>query len=327
MFGTRIGVTADGKFFIDSMPLEKKKRENKGASILARLSDFTALDVETTGLSPEYDSIIEIAAVKYRNNLPVDRFSQLIYPGCSLDEFITGLTGITDDMLSGMPPIDEVLPTFMNFIGNDIVIGHNAHFDINFIYDNCVNSSLPAFENDFIDTMRIAKRLYKGWESYKLDDLIENLGLETRGIHRALNDAELTAKAYVAMCANPNFEAAIAPPGKKAKDFTAEEGRAEEDNPLFGKICVFTGALQRFNRAEAMQIVTNIGGICADGVTRKTNFLILGNSDYLASSEGEKSSKQKKAEKLKLSGIDIEIIPENVFYDMLESYFDSQNNQ
>lgn len=84
MFGTRIGVTADGKFFIDSMPLEKKKRENKGASILARLSDFTALDVETTGLSPEYDSIIEIAAVKYRNNLPVDRFSQLIYPAAPL---------------------------------------------------------------------------------------------------------------------------------------------------------------------------------------------------------------------------------------------------
>lgn len=327
MFGTRIGFSSNGKFFIDNVSIEKPKRELKGKSLLLSVKDFTAIDLETTGLSPECDSIIELAAVKFRNGIAIDSYSQLVKPPIRLDEFITDLTGITNDMLDGMPKIGEVLPGFIEFIGNDIIVGHNVHFDINFIYDNCIDNGLPAFSNDFVDTMRMAKRLYKEWDSYSLDSLIENLNLEARGLHRALGDAELTANAYTIMCANPNFVAAMLLPWeKKAKDFVAQEGYIDEENPLFGKVCVFTGALERFNRAEAMQIVTNIGGICADNVTKKTNYLILGNTDYSSARNDGKSTKHKKAEKLKLSGSDIEIISEDVFYDMIASYFEMQDN-
>lgn len=327
MFATRIGLGPDGKLFIDIVGDEKRKRDCKGKSLLVALNDFTALDIETTGLSPEYDSIIELAAVRYRNGAPVERYSQLVNPGFSLDEFITELTGITDEMLFTMPKIGEALPGFIAFLGNDVVVGHNVHFDVNFIYDKSVENGLSPFSNNFVDTMRMAKRLYKSLPSYKLGCLIENLGLEKREAHRALNDAELTAEAYRVMCTEPNFEIAMTlSQDKKARDFVAQEGYIDEDNPLFGKVCVFTGALQKFNRSEAMQIVTNIGGICADSVTKKTNFLILGNTDYWASKNDGKSSKHKKAEKLKISGSDIEIISENVFYDMIASCFDNQEN-
>lgn len=326
MLATRVGITSDGKLFIDMASPEKRTRDKKGKSLLCSVSDFTALDLETTGLSPECDSIIELAAVRYRDGKPTDRYSQLINSGFSLDEFITKLTGITNDMVRDKPKIKEVLPSFISFLGSDIIVGHNVHFDINFLYDNCEYTGLPAFSNDFIDTMRLAKRMYKSWESYSLDSLICNLNLEERTSHRALNDAELTANAYMLMCADPYFAAATAlPTEKKAKDFIAQDGFADEDNPLFGKVCVFTGALERFNRAEAMQIVTDIGGTCGDNVTKKTDFLILGNSDYSLSVDGEKSTKHKKAEKLKMSGHNIEIISENVFYDMIFSYLKSVN--
>lgn len=328
MFATRIGFGPDGNFFIDIVGNEKNKRNCKGKSLLIALNDFTALDIETTGLSPEYDSIIELAAVRYRNGSPVDKYSQLVNPGFSIDEFITELTGITDEMLSTMPKIGEALPGFIAFVGNDVVVGHNVNFDVNFIYDKSVENGLSPFSNNFVDTMRMSKRLYKSWSSYKLDCLIENLGLEKREAHRALNDAELTAEAYRVMCTESNFEIAMTlSQEKKARDFVAQDGYIDEDNPLFGKVCVFTGALQKLNRAEAMQIVTNIGGICADSVTKKTNLLILGNADYWASRNDGKSAKHKKAEKLKLSGNDIEIISENVFYDMIASHFNGQGDE
>ena len=97
----------------------------------------------------------------------------------------------------------------------------------------------------------------------------------------------------------------------------ASANQIDEDNPLYGQVCVFTGILQQYTRQEAAQIVVNIGGICANNVTKKTNYLILGNNDYCAAIKDGKSSKQKKAEAYKLNGQDIEIIPESVFYDMI----------
>lgn len=101
-------------------------------------------------------------------------------------------------------------------------------------------------------------------------------------------------------------------------DITSENTAFDETHPLFGKHCVFTGTLEKMPRAEAAQAVVDLGGICDNGITKKTNYLILGNTDYQKTGGG-KSSKYKKAEEYKLNGIDIEIIPENVFYDMLET--------
>ena len=105
----------------------------------------------------------------------------------------------------------------------------------------------------------------------------------------------------------------------RSKDISTENTEFDETHPLYGKLCVFTGTLEQMKRKEAMQRVGDLSGSVADSVSKKTNYLILGNNDYcpLIKDPDKKSSKQKKAEKLKLAGNDIEIISENVFYDML----------
>ena len=295
------------------------QRPDKGKSLLTSIQDFTAVDIETTGLSPMFDSIIELSAVRFRSGKEVAAYNQLINPDVEIDSFITELTGITNEMLVGMPLIDDVLPDFLSFLGDDVIVGHNVHFDINFIYDACVETGKPPLKNNFIDTMRISRRLHKDWPDHKLDTLLAELNLKSRSKHRAENDARLTAAAYLAMIADPRFDEVIKPKSYNAMANTivAQEGFKNENSPLYGKVCAFTGGLDSLTRAEAMQLVVNIGGICGNNVTKKTNYLILGNNDYCASIKDGKSSKQRKAEKMILDGADLQIIPESVFLDML----------
>jgi DNA polymerase-3 subunit epsilon len=235
------------------------------------------------------------------------------------------MTGITNKMLEDAPSLFVVLPTFIDFVGSDIIVGHNVNFDINFIYDACDSLGLPSFSNDFVDTMRLARRMYKGLPNHKLDTLIDHFSLERRTLHRGLGDCELTAECFQHMIADADaFEEAIKVVHRKRyrethslKELVAAEGYENPDSPLFGKVCVFTGALESFTRKEAAQLVVNIGGIVGDNVTKKTNFLILGNNDYCQSIKDGKSSKQKKAEKLIAEGADLSIIPESVFLDIL----------
>lgn len=296
-------------------------REHKGASLLIRTKDFTAIDLETTGLSPAVDSIIELAAVRYRNGVAVETFQQLVNPGFEIDSFITYLTGITNDMLKAAPSIEEVLGDYLDFLSSDVLVGHNVNFDINFIYDNCIDMGLAPCSNCFIDTMRISRRMYKEWPDHKLDTLVNNLNIGGRDIHRGENDAALAAQCYLAMCECDQFDLHMQASKKaknlKAKDIVAYERTKNIDSPLYGQVCVFTGTLEAFTRREAMQLVADIGGICGDGVTKKTNFLILGNNDYCKALKEGKSNKQKKAEKLILEGADLKIISESVFLDML----------
>lgn len=317
-FGVRIGFNPDGTFFIENTSGSCTCREKKGKSLLVKTTDFTAIDLETTGLSPTFDSIIELAAVRFRDGKPVAHYEHLVNPGFSVDEFITELTGITNDMLAGQPKIEKLLPEYLSFIGDDLIVGHNVNFDINFLYDNCILLDLPPVSNDFIDTMRLSKRLYKNWPNHKLDTMMEELGVGSRGHHRALNDTKLTAECYLIMIDDADFDFATKHAAEvKAKDIVAQDGFLNEDSPLFGKVCVFTGALESFTRKEAMQLVANIGGICGDGVTKKTNILVLGNNDYCKTIKDGKSLKQKKAEKLILEGADLQIVPESVFLEMI----------
>lgn len=317
--GVRIIYEEDGRITIQTD--SGIVRPEKGKSLLARLNDFTAVDVETTGLSPMFDSIIELSAVRYRGGMEVAAYDQLVDPEFEIDSFITQLTGITNAMLHSQPLIEQALPEFLAFLGEDVIVGHNVNFDINFIYDACVDLDLPPLRNDFVDTMRVSKRLYKDWPDHKLDTLLDRLRAGSRTQHRAENDARLTAAAYFTMTADPGFDDAMKTVSYNAlaKNIVARDGFTNENSPLYGKVCVFTGALESFTRREAMQLVADIGGICGDGVTKKTNFLVLGNNDYCKSIKDGKSGKQKKAEKLILEGADLQIIPESVFLDMLSS--------
>ena len=104
---------------------------------------------------------------------------------------------------------------------------------------------------------------------------------------------------------------------KCQQQLKAESDNFDTTHPLYGKVCVFTGKLELMSREQAAQLVVNLGGTCGNGVTKKTNYLILGNNDYCSTIKDGKSSKQKKAEQLILSGQDLQIIPEDVFYELV----------
>lgn len=299
-------------------------RTNKGQSLIAVLDDYISLDLETTGLDPSCNEIIEIAAVKVSCGKIVDSFATLVKPPYEVDDFITELTGITNDMLKDAPSLSAVLPSFIEFVGSSVIVGHNVNFDINFIYDSLERFNSVCFSNNFIDTMRLSRRLFKDFENHKLTTLVKNFGVSVQPEHRALADCEATQGCYEYMkqyIASNGIELesllASHAPSVKACDISATVTEFDESHPLYGKVCVFTGALA-FTRKEAMQLVANVGGINADGVNKQTNFLIIGNNDYCTQIKDGKSNKQKKAEAYILAGRDITILSEKAFLDLLK---------
>lgn len=304
--------------------IPKTSRENKGKSHLAFISDYVVLDLETTGLDPTYDEIIEIAAIKFSNGEKVSEFTTLVKPDNRIDEYITQLTGITNDMVKDAPKIHKVLPDLMGFLGDSVVIAHNANFDINFLYDNNMSCFNEPFTNDFIDTMRISRRLFKDIR-HRLIDLANEFGISADVQHRAMADCEITQKVYEYMreyCVLNNIDNTSLLKISHGKGFDLKELKPEveefdDSHPIYGMSVCFTGTLEKFQRKEALQIVTNLGGVPADSVTKNTNFLVLGNNDYCSSIKDGKSNKHKKAEELILKGHDLTIISEKAFYDML----------
>ncbi len=305
-------------------------REAKGKSLIAFPADYTVIDLETTGFDPCFDEIIEVAALRIRNGEVVESFSSLVKPENEIDEYITQLTGITNEMVATAPTPAEIFPSYRNFLGDDILVGHNVNFDINFLYDNFDTVLGAPLTNDYIDTLRISRKALPDLMHHRLEDVSAALGVSSNGAHRALADCQTTVDCFCKLqehiAAGGSLDEFIGSfkkhhSGSKLdlRTLTAEGDAIDETHILYGKHCVFTGALEKMTRAEAAQLVVNIGGICDNGITKKTNYLILGNNDYCKSIKDGKSSKQKKAEEYKLSGIDIEIIPENVFYDMIES--------
>ena len=334
----------------DETTKQKPQREKKGRSTIDIIKDYCVIDIETTGLDSRFNEIIEISALKVRENKVIDKYTSLVKPRQAvyvgddetdyyiedgkkvayIDEFISDLTGITNQMLGEALDISQVLPTFNEFIGNDILIGHNINFDINFLYDNYIEYLQEPLTNNFIDTLRIARKTLPELRHHRLDDLTEYFNKEMRSEHRALNDCVLTNEIYNELTSlaiakyedvenfKQQFKKHYSSSTVKAKEMVAETMEFDEKHPLYGKLCVFTGILEKMARKDAMQVVVNLGGMCGDNVTTQTNYLVLGNNDYCKSIKDGKSNKQKRAEKLKMQGQDIEIISENVFYDMLE---------
>ncbi len=288
------------------------------------INDYCVIDIETTGLSSYYDEIIEVGILKIRDNKIVDRYSQLIKPKDEIDSFITSLTGITNAMVKDMPSIDYVKDDVISFIGDDIIIGHNTSFDIRFL-----NSGFNLeLNNQYIDTMQFARKLFPELNHHRLSDLTSYLNL-TNNEHRSISDCISTKELYDEIKNIMNLKgleikdlwvkSKHANKGIDIKSIHPTEVEIDEENLFYKKHVVFTGKLEKMLRKDAMQIVVNLGGILDNNVKKSTNYLILGDNDYNPILKGEKSSKHKKAEKLKLEGQDIEIIDELTFYDLLEN--------
>lgn len=160
------------------------------------INDYVCVDIETTGIRPKWDRIIEIGAVKVRDGRVTDTFSELIYPGVMLPYQITALTGITDEMLYGKPEIEQILPKFIEFAKDDIyLLGHNTRFDYSFLKQNAINLDLD-FDKKGLDTLKAARKVLPELPSRALDCLCEYFGIKDDNHHRAFNDASVTAQLY-----------------------------------------------------------------------------------------------------------------------------------
>lgn len=335
----------------------------KGKSIIDLPEEYICIDTETTDLTPSWGELIEIAAKHIINGHIIDSFHSLIKPesGCFTDyeatelgynsitdvpkevideyekkhlvnSFITMLTGITGEMLLDAPKAKDVIPQFIEFCGDKLIIGHNVSFDIRFICPAAQECGV-AFTNDYIDTMRIARKVFKEKAHHRLIDVAEYCKVDYPIQHRAEEDTITTYKCYEIMKSMILKESTIddfkslfkrrwKENGLKEalKNMVANVDEIDDTNPFFEKVVVFTGALSAMTRKDACQIILNLGGIPEDSLTKKTNYLIVGDSGFNASVKEGKSSKILKAEQYIEKGIDISVLAEKDFIAVVTEY-------
>ena len=283
-----IGIDENGKPFVTTSDKSKKpSRPNKGHSLIAAPDTYTVIDIETTGLDSRYCEIIELSALRYSNGSLVDSFTTLVKPTEPIDSFITELTGITNDLVADAPAISDAIKFFYDFVGSDILVGYNVNFDINFIYDVLQDTHSIDFTNSFVDVMRFARKLLPELKNHKLETVAAHYKVSSPA-HRSYADCEACNACYQALLSDAvsqyggfdGFKASYSSHQLHAKDITATTDNFDISHPLYGKLCVFTGTLEKMQRKDAMQLVVNLGGQCGDNVTAKTNYLILGNNDF-----------------------------------------------
>ncbi len=179
---------------------------NKGQKVEG--STFVVFDIETTGFSPKKNKIIEIGAVKMKDGEILDRFSEFVDPREPIPFHITKLTSITDDMVIGAPTRDEIIPRFVEFCKDSILVGHNVGFDISFINENCRQLGIDV-DYTTVDTMGLSRAFFPRQAKHNLDALCKTLGVVNEHHHRAVDDAECTAKIFqkfIPMMLNENAD-------------------------------------------------------------------------------------------------------------------------
>ena len=173
-----------------------------------RITDatFVVTDTETTGTSPKSDRVIELAAVKLRDGEVIDTFQQLINPGRSIPKRITQITGISTAMVYDAPAAADVLPDYLDFLGDGIFTAHNLSFDRNFINAELGRIGASELDVGMLCTLRLARRLLPGLKSKGLSRLIQFYNLQVNSRHRALGDAEATATVLQQFISQVAFE-------------------------------------------------------------------------------------------------------------------------
>lgn len=261
------------------------KLRQKGREVPKFLKDYTLIDIETTGLVPYRDRVTELGGIKVRNNEIVDQYSHLTaYSGDnSVPKFITQLNGITEEkIVNEGVPVDEAIHDFRNFIGDDIIIGYNVNFDLNFVYDLSKKFGESKLSNNYVDVLRFA-RVYFPKKHNRLLDVMQRLGIAQVEQHRGLDDSIDTKKVYDIF--RDNFTSGMLEEVKgKIKDYDLLNDHLNPweisfRNPVFNKRVVFSGNL-KMNVEEAQRMAVNLGGKVEEEVTPETDLLIVGDHDF-----------------------------------------------
>lgn len=248
------------------------------------IKDFVCFDLETTGFGKTAE-IIEIGAVKVRGGVTVDTFSELVKPVNRISGVITALTGISQNDVENARSISEVLPEFLDFIGSDILLGHNiASFDIPIVRRNAALINKAAFEPKYIDTMYLSKYV-SGVPDHKLQTMLNHYGIDNARAHRAFEDCEATSKLFMALVADgiaPEVRCSYSytsiedyQPVSVKEDIAATIG-TEQLSSVTGLRLVLTGNFECCSRAEAEHILAEKGAKLRNAVSSKTDYLIVG---------------------------------------------------
>ncbi len=298
----------------------------KSKETLAFPDNYTVIDLETTGLNIEEDSIIEIAALKVKSGKEAEYFQTLISCPITITQRIQNLTGISNEMLMDAPIFSQIAGQLSAFIDDDIIIGHAILFDITFLSKAFLATGFMPLENLYIDTLPISQKLLPELVHHRLKDMASYYKFDTTNAHRAMVDCNMNYQVFEAMKQTiintyTSYDTFISNWNTLSKRIKADMISTDIESfdtthLLYQKNCVITGALDRFSRKEAMQIIANLGGINMDKLNTSTDILILGNGEYCDLLTGI-TKKQKKALRLIDEGYPIKIITELEFYQLL----------
>ena len=158
---------------------------------------YVVVDIETTGLDPVANEIIEIGAIKIENKEIKDIFNKLVRPEKQVPENITSLTGITQDMVVGEFPIKPIISQFVKYIGHSIIVAHNAEFDTSFLKNSMKKWLNSDMDNLIVCTVLISRDILPNLDNHKLHTVAKYFGLEISNRHRAIGDAELTYQIWL----------------------------------------------------------------------------------------------------------------------------------
>lgn len=159
------------------------------------LNDYVVIDLEMTGLNAKTDKILELGAVKVRNRKPVEFFSEIVNPKVALSEKVIELTGITREMADAGADLDETVSCFLEFLGDDLLVGQNIIFDYGFLKQWAVNHKL-TLEKSAVDTLKLARKFLPADQKKDLESLCTYFDIQRKNAHRALDDATETAEIF-----------------------------------------------------------------------------------------------------------------------------------
>lgn len=273
---------------------------------------FTVLDVETTGLNCTNDAIIEIALVKVENGEIIDRYHHYVDPGIPISKAASEVNHITDDMVAGQPRIYEILPNILEFVGDDIIVAHNASFDLKFLGYACLRYRFrcPCL---YFDSMRLKER-WPDVQNKKLQAFLNAAGIENKNAHSASGDAE--ALALLMIKSMKEFHVKMPEdiqPSYSVEHFTGPVDLI--DNTLAGKRFVITGEINGYERYDLEKLICSHGGKATVKISSATDYLVVGT--FTGFPDGYVSSKVEYARKLIETGGKISIISPDELFDMM----------
>jgi DNA polymerase-3 subunit epsilon len=283
--------------------------------------EFVAIDVETA--NADMASICQIGLAKYKDGKLEQEWSSLIDPEDYFDFINVNIHGITENDVAGAPNFTDVINELSDFLTNSICVSH-THFDRVSISQALEKYSLKPINTTWLDSARIARRTWEecAWTGYGLSNVCKIIGYEFKH-HDALEDAKASGQVILAAIEKTGLDIdawfkrvrqPIDP--SKSSTGTAIEREGNPEGELYGEVLVFTGALE-IPRREAADLAAQIGCTVAQGVTKKTTLLVVGDQDVTKLAGKNKSSKHLKAEQLISKSQQIRIIKESDFKELV----------